>query len=231
MSLLFELPPRPSLPVTGEESRFPVHRIFCVGQNYEDHIREMGLTPARGSPIYFTKSPSAVCPTGANIRYPPGTENCHYEMELVVAIGEPAFRIERDEALSVVFGYACGLDMTRRDLQKASREHGRPWDTAKDFEHAAVLGAITRAESWGAPGDQRITLAQNGETKQDARLSQMIFPVAELISDLSTYYHLRPGDLIFTGTPAGVGPVAPGDRLDGSIDGLEPVALEIGDAE
>jgi len=231
MNLLFELPPRPSLPVAGEDSRFPVHRIFCVGQNYEDHVREMGLTPARGSPIYFTKSPAAVCPSGATIPYPPGTENCHYEMELVVAICEPAFRIGQDDAMSAVFGYACGLDMTRRDLQKASREHGRPWDTAKDFEHAAVLGTITRAESFGTPGEQRIALTQNGEPRQDARLSQMIWSVPELISDLSHYYHLKPGDLIFTGTPAGVGPVAPGDRLEGSIDGLDPIRLEIGPAE
>jgi fumarylpyruvate hydrolase len=227
MSLLFELPPRPSLPVTGEDSQFPVHRIFCVGQNYEDHIREMGLAPARGSPIYFTKSPAAVCPSGATIPYPPGTENCHYEMELVVAIGEPAFRVAQREALSAVFGYGCGLDMTRRDLQQASRGHGRPWDTAKDFEHAAVLGAITRAESFGAPGEQRITLSQNGELRQDARLSQMIWSVPELIADLSNYCNRLPGDRIYTGTPAGVGPVAPGDRLFGMIEGLVPVELSI----
>lgn len=231
MDLLFQLPERPSLPVTGEDSRFPVHRIFCVGQNYADHIREMGLTPSKGSPIYFTKSPAAVCHSGTTIPYPPGTSNCHYEMELVVAIGSHGFRIAQEEALSHVFGYACGLDMTRRDLQKASREHGRPWDTAKDFEHAAVLGPVTRAGAFGAPDDQRITLAQNGETRQDARLSQMIFPVPELIADLSTYYHLEPGDLLFTGTPAGVGPVAPGDRLEGAIDGLEPVSLAIGEPE
>ena len=169
----------------------------------------------------------AVCPSGATIPYPPGTGNCHYEMELVVAIGEPAFRISGDEALSIVFGYGCGLDMTRRDLQKAAREHGRPWDTAKDFEHAAVLGPLTRAEDFGRPGEQRITLTQNGETRQDARLSQMIFSVPELISDLSAYYHLKPGDLIYTGTPAGVGPIAPGDRLVGRIDGLQPVELAI----
>lgn len=231
MSLLFELPPRPSLPVAGEDLRFPVHRIFCVGQNYEDHVREMGLTPKRDAPIYFTKSPAAVCHSGATIAYPPGTEDCHYEMELVVAIGAPAFRIAKAASLSAVFGYACGFDMTRRDLQKASREHGRPWDTAKDFENAGVLGTITRADTFGAPGDQRIALTQNGEPRQDARLSQMIWPVPELICDLSNYYHLQPGDLIYTGTPAGVGPIAPGDRLVGTIDGLEPIQLEIGAAQ
>ncbi|MCX7865019.1 MAG: fumarylacetoacetate hydrolase family protein [Novosphingobium sp.] len=231
MSLLFELPPRPSLPVVGENTRFPVHRIFCVGQNYEDHVREMGLTPTRDAPIYFTKSPSALCQSGACIPYPPKTTDFHYEMELVVAIDKPAFRIGRNESLSVVFGYACGLDMTRRDLQAAAREHGRPWDTAKDFEHAAVLGAITRAAAFGLPADQRIMLTLNGTTRQDARLSQMIWSVAELIADLSALYHLHPGDLLFTGTPAGVGPVAPGDRLEGAIEGLAGVSLEIAPAE
>jgi len=231
MSLLYELPPRPTLPVAGEDARFPVYRIFCVGQNYEDHVREMGLAPKRDAPIYFTKSPADVCHSGAAIPYPPGTENCHYEMELVVAIGAPAFRIARADALSVVFGYACGLDMTRRDLQKASREHGRPWDTGKGFENAAVLGAITRAETFGTPGKQRMTLTQNGELRQDAQISLMIWSMPELIADLSHYYHLQPGDLIYTGTPAGVGPVAPGDRLVGTVEGLEPIHLEIGPAE
>lgn len=226
MSDLFDLPPRPVLPVAGEEGRFPVHRIFCVGQNYEDHVKEMGLAPKRDSPIYFTKSPSAVCLSGASLPYPPGTGNCHYEAELVVAIGAPAFRIGRDEALSIVFGYACGLDMTRRDLQAEARNHGRPWDTAKDFENAAVLAAITRAEAFGDLADQRIRLMQNGEVRQDATLSQMIWSVSDLIADLSGYYHLLPGDLIFTGTPAGVGPIAPGDKLEATIDGLTPLTVE-----
>lgn len=231
MSLLFELPPRPSLPVAGEDTRFPVDRIFCVGRNYADHAREMGLSPAKDSPIYFTKSPAGVCPSGATIPYPLRTSNCHYEMELVVAIGARAFRIAEAEALSVVFGYGCGLDMTRRDLQAKARDGATPWDTAKDFENAAVLGAITRAAAFGIPGEQRIALSQNGELRQDARISDMIWSVPELIADLSTYYHLRPGDLIYTGTPAGVGPVAPGDELAGTIDGLEPITLEIGPPE
>lgn len=231
MSLLFELPPRPSLTVMGETSRFPVHRIFCVGRNYADHAREMGLSPTKDSPIYFTKAPAAFCPSGATIPYPPRTANCHYEMELVVAIGAPAFRIAEADALSAVFGYGCGFDMTRRDLQAKARDGGTPWDTAKDFENAGVLAAITRAAYFGIPGDQRITLTQNGELRQDARISDMIWSVPELIADLSTYYHLVPGDLIFTGTPAGVGPIAPGDRLEGAIDGLEPISLAIGDAE
>jgi fumarylpyruvate hydrolase len=231
MSLLFDLPDRPSLPVTGEDARFPVHRIFCVGRNYADHAREMGLSPVKDSPIYFTKSPAAVCPSGATIPYPLHTEDCHYEMELVVAIGAPAFRIAEADALSVVFGYACGFDMTRRDLQAKARDGRTPWDTAKDFENSGVLAAITRADIFGIPDDQRIALTQNGETRQDARISDMIWSVPELIADLSTYYHLVPGDLIYTGTPAGVGPVVPGDRLEGTIDGLESISLTIGDPE
>lgn len=231
MADLFELPPRPTLPVSGEASRFPVNRIFCVGRNYEAHAREMGLTPHRDGPIYFTKSPTAVCPSGETIAYPLRTGNCHYEVELVVAVGKPAFRIAEEAALSIVLGYACGLDMTRRDLQVASRNEGQPWDTGKDFEHAAVLGAIRRAESFGQPGRQRITLSQNGEVRQDALIEQMIWSVPELISDLSTLYRLAPGDLIFTGTPAGVGPVAPGDALTGRVEGLEEVTLTIGDPE
>lgn len=229
--MLFELPPRPSLPVAGDKRRFPVHRIFCVGQNYEAHAREMGLSAHKSDPIYFTKTPSAVCQSGSTIAYPPGTQNCHYEAELVAAIGSPAFRVSTDEALTKVFGYACGLDMTRRDLQNASRNQGRPWDTAKDFEHAAVLGPVTPADSFGAPGDQRLTLTQNSTLRQDARLSQMIWPLEEIIADLSKYYHLQPGDLIFTGTPAGVGPIAPGDVLIGQVEGLEPVELHVSEAE
>lgn len=230
MTDLFELPPRPSLPLTGESTRFPVHRIFCVGRNYEAHAREMGFSPNRDAPIYFTKSPAAVCQSGETIPYPPRTENCHYEVELVVAIGKPAFRISEGEALSAVLGYTCGFDLTRRDLQNEARNDGRPWDTGKDFENAAVLGSITRAETFGKPGEQRIFLTQNGEIRQDAILSQMIWPVPELIADLSHLYELQPGDLIFTGTPAGVGPIAPGDELIGVIEGLCEMSVRIGPA-
>ncbi|MDG2005469.1 MAG: fumarylacetoacetate hydrolase family protein [Novosphingobium sp.] len=231
MSLLFELPDRPTLPVTGSSDRFPVHRIFCVGQNYEAHSREMGVTTDRNAPIFFAKTPSAVCPSGETIPYPPGTENCHYEMEFVVAIGGHGFRVAPGDAQGMVLGYACGLDMTRRDLQHAAKDKGRPWDTAKDFENAAVLAAITPADTFGAVANQRIALSQNDEPRQDARLSEMVWSVPELLASLSTLYHLQPGDLLFTGTPAGVGPVAPGDHITGTIDGLEPISLQIGDAE
>lgn len=231
MPLLFPLPEPSSVSVLGEEGRFPVHRIFCVGRNYEAHAREMGFSVDRDAPFYFTKTPSAICPSGATIPYPPGTENCHYEMELVIAIGAPAFRIAEAEALSVVFGYAGGFDMTRRDLQNAARDQGRPWDLGKDFESAAVIAPITRAEAFGAVTDQRIRLTQNGTVKQDALLSDLIWSVPELIAHLSLYYHLQPGDLLYTGTPAGVGPIAPDDKLVGTIDGLTPVELAIAPAE
>ncbi len=221
MDKLFELPPRPSVPIFGEEACFPVHRIFCVGRNYAAHAAEMGFSAEKDAPFYFTKTPSAVCPSGATIPYPPGTENCHYEMELVVAIGAPAFRIAEAEALSVVLGYACGFDMTRRDLQNAARDQGRPWDFGKDFENAAVIAPITRADRF-AVADQRIALTQNGELRQQARLSDMIFNVAELIAYLSCYYHLQPGDLLYTGTPAGVGPIAPGRPAGGDGRGADP---------
>lgn len=229
--MLFDLPAAPSVAVLGETARFPVRRIFCVGRNYAAHAKEMGFSPDKDAPFYFTKSPWAICPSGEAIAYPPGTADCHYEMELVVAIGAPAFRVAEADALSVVLGYACGFDMTRRDLQNEARGQGRPWDLGKDFENAAVIAPITRAATFGAPAGQAIRLTQNGAVKQDAVLADMIFTVPELIAHLSRHYHLAPGDLLYTGTPAGVGPIAPGDRLVGTIDGLTPVELTIEAAE
>jgi fumarylpyruvate hydrolase len=231
MAYLFTPDDPPSVPVLGTDSRFPVHRIFCVGRNYAAHAREMGFSPDKDAPFYFTKTPSAICHSGATIPYPPGTANCHYEMELVVAIEGDAFRVSEDDALAVVLGYACGLDLTRRDLQNAARDQGRSWDLGKDFEHAAVIAPITPAAQFGGVADQRITLTQNSELRQQAKVSDMIFTVSELIADLSRFYHLRAGDLLYTGTPAGVGPIAPGDKLRGEIDGLTPVELSIGPAE
>ena len=231
MKFPFDPPVTPTVPIQGEDLSFPVRRIFCVGRNYEAHAKEMGFSADRDAPFYFCKTPSAICHTGSTIPYPPGTENCHYEMELVVAIGAPAFRIPEDDAMSVVLGYACGLDMTRRDLQFAARDKGRPWDLGKNFENAAVIGPITRAGAFGTPEAQAIRLTQNGAVKQDATLTELIWSVPELISHLSGYFHLQPADLIYTGTPAGVGPIAPGDVLVGTIDGLAPVELRIGPAE
>jgi len=226
-TMLFDPAPVPTVPIFGEPAVFPVHRVFCVGRNYAAHAREMGDEPQKEAPIWFTKSATTICSSGATIPYPPGTANCHYEMEFVIAIGAPGFRVSAAQAMALVLGYACGLDLTRRDLQNAAKDKGYPWDTGKDFENAAVIGPITRAAAFGLPGERRITLAQNGVLKQEAPLSDMIWSVAELIADLSTLYHLVPGDLIYTGTPAGVGPVAVGDVLEGTIEGLRALTLTI----
>lgn len=231
MTFAFQPPEVPSVPVLGEDARFPVNRIFCVGQNYAAHAIEMGFQPDPEAPFFFTKAPAALCHSGATIPFPLGTQNCHFEMELVVALGAPAFRVVAEDALAAVFGYACGLDLTRRDLQNAAREKKRPWDFGKDFENAAVIAPITRAAAFGQPADQRIHLTQNGEVRQDSLLSDLIHPVPALIAYLSQFYHLQAGDLIYTGTPSGVGPIAPGDLLRGEVDGLVPVELTVGERE
>lgn len=231
MTYLFDLPAMPSVPILGNEAAFPVRRIFCVGRNYEAHAVEMGFQADREAPFYFTKSTGAIVATGATVPYPPGTSNYHFEMEFVVAIGASAFRIPEDAAMTAVYGYASGLDMTRRDLQLAAREKGRPWDLGKDFDASAVIAPITPAGLFGDIANQRISLAVNDEIKQDQTLADLIWKVPEIIAHLSGYYRLEPGDLIYTGTPAGVGPVVPGDRLVGTIDGLTPVELLIGPAE
>lgn len=225
---LFPSPAWPTVPVRGEDAEYPVHRIFCVGRNYAAHAAEMGHEVDREAPFYFTKSALAALASGQVLRYPPGTANFHYEMELVVAIGRPAFRVPVDQALEAVFGYGAGLDMTRRDLQQAARARQRPWDLGKDVEGGAVIGRLTRAADFGTVADQRIRLCVDGEIRQGARLSEMVWSVADLVADLSKFYHLAPGDLIYTGTPAGVGPVTPGQAIRGTIDGLDPVDLTIG---
>lgn len=229
--LLFPSATWPTLPVTGLAERFPVRRIFCVGRNYAAHAAEMGAEVDREAPFYFTKSALAVVPSGATVPMAPGTDDLHHEMELVVALGGSGFRLAADEAMSLVYGYAAGLDMTRRDLQAVAKLKQRPWDLGKDFENSAVLAAITPAAQFGQLASQRISLSVNGAIRQDAGLSDMVWSVPEIIADLSRYYHLAPGDLIMTGTPAGVGAVQVGDRITGEIDGLEPVALNIGPAE
>ena len=224
---IFDIPAPPLIPVTGETRGFAVRRIFCVGRNYAAHAAEMGNEVDREAPFYFTKSAHALCLSGATIPYPLGTQDCHYEMELVVAIGAPALRVGTDRAIEAVLGYACGIDLTRRDLQGAAKDKRRPWDLGKDFENAALMGAITPAADFGAPGEQRIALTHDGAVVQDARLSDMVWSVPEVIAHLSGFYELLPGDLIYTGTPAGVGPVRPGSVLHGDIEGLEPVEVAI----
>jgi len=227
---LFSSPDYPSVP-TADGSLYPVHRIFCVGRNYVEHAKEMGVEVDREAPFYFLKDAQAIVPTGATIPYPPGTENFHYEMELMIAIGSTVFQANDDEAAAAIWGYGCGLDMTRRDLQLAARAKQRPWDLGKNFEKSAVIAALTPANAFGAVGPQRIALSVNGETRQDAHLSDLVWSPVEIVGHLSHYYHLAPGDLIYTGTPAGVGPVVAGDRIRGEIDGLAPVDLTVGDAE
>jgi fumarylpyruvate hydrolase len=229
----FVFPPQPAAAaaVRGRTARFPVRRIFCVGRNYAAHAREMGHAPDHEAPFYFLKASDHCIPSGSTIPYPPGTKNYHHEVELVVAIGAGGFRVPQAQALDRVFGYACGLDMTRRDLQSAAKDKQRPWDIGKNVEQAAVLGAIAPAAEIGHPTRGRIELRVNGETKQSGDLSLLIHSVAAVVVHLSQYYHLHAGDLIYTGTPAGVGPVKPGDRLEGSIEGVGTIALQLGDPE
>lgn len=228
---LFDTPKVRSLAISGEDRAYPIHRIFCVGRNYEAHAKEMGNEVDREAPFYFTKQLHAVLPSGGTLAYPPGTADCHHEMELVFAIGKPVFRCSVEDAADAIYAYGCGLDMTRRDLQAASKEKRRPWDTSKDFEGSAVLAPLTKASDFGAATDQRIHLSVNEEIRQDATLAEMIHSCTEIVADLSKYYHLAPGDLVMTGTPAGVGAVQAGDVLEGGVDGLEPVRLVIGDRE
>ena len=230
-NLVFPVPAPILASISGKSEKFPVRRIFCVGRNYEAHAKEMGVAVDREAPFYFTKATEDYVPSGATVAYPPGTSNYHYEMELVVAIGKAGFRIEVSKALDHVYGYACGLDMTRRDLQLAAREQRRPWDLGKDFEQSAVMADIFPATTAGHFSKGRIELRVNGQTKQASDLSLLIHSVPSLIAHLSTYYHLQPGDLIYTGTPEGVGPVIAGDRIEGSIEGLGTITLDIGPAE
>jgi len=207
---------------------FPVRRVFCVGRNYAAHAREMGRDPNREPPFFFTKWAETVVPSGTTIAYPAGTSDFHYEGELVVAIGKGGRNIEPDQALNHVFGYATGLDMTRRDLQLAAREQGRPWDTGKNVEQSSPLGIIHAVADAGHPDSGAITLTVNGETKQSADLSDLIWPVQDVISFLSRLYRVEPGDLIYTGTPAGVGAVVEGDEIVVSIESLTPTCIRIG---
>ncbi|SPF78037.1 fumarylacetoacetate hydrolase family protein [Pseudoprimorskyibacter insulae] len=228
---LFDEPKTQSIPVKGEAAEYPITRIFCVGRNYAAHAAEMGVEVDREAPFYFTKNPQTYLATGATLSYPPGTENFHYEMELTLVIGKPVFRASVSEAKDAIYAYGCSLDMTRRDLQLVARSKQRPWDLGKDVEGSAVFSPLTKAAEVGEVGPQRIWLTVNGETKQDAHLSDLIHNVAEIVADLSKYYHLAPGDVIMTGTPAGVGPVVAGDVIEGGIDGLDGIALTIGAAE
>jgi fumarylpyruvate hydrolase len=231
MSLVFELPAFPSATIAGSDQRFPVGRIFCVGRNYAAHAREMGSDPDREPPFFFSKFAQALVPGGGPVPYPPMTANYHYEAELVIAIGKEGAALSPASALAIVYGYATGLDMTRRDLQFEARDKGRPWDTGKNFAFSAPLGTIRPVEGHGHVDKGPIRLTVNGEVRQQADLTDLIWSSAEIIAHLSKYERLLPGDLIYTGTPAGVGPVEPTDIVEVTIEGLEPLKVTIQEPE
>jgi len=218
----FSFPPAtaPSVAVAGSTARFPVHRIYCVGRNYTEHVREMGADPQRTPPVFFMKPADAVVANGAAVPYPPGTANLHHEIELVVAVGRGGRDLGPHAALGHVFGYAAGNDLTRRDLQHAAKERGQPWDTAKGFDHSAPLAALRPVEH-GHVERGRIWLTVNGALRQESDVSEMLWDVPHMLAALSRLFELQAGDLIFTGTPAGVGALQVGDAIEGGIEGLE----------
>ena len=216
----------PALPILGSSDLFPVRRIFCVGRNYVEHQKEMG-GDGREQPFFFIKSAHALVPLGGDIHYPAKTSNLHYETEMVVAIARLGRRIAAKDATGHVFGYAIGFDMTRRDLQQLGKDKGRPWDFGKDFDEAAPCSALAQAAKMGHPASGAIWLRVNGKERQRAELAEMIWSVPEQIEYLSHFYTLEPGDLIYSGTPAGVGPVQPGDELHGGIDGVGELKVKI----
>lgn len=229
---LWNPPAVASLPVEGSSRRLPINRLFFVGRNYHAHAIEMGKPVDKSveRPFYFTKAPQTLVESGATVPYPPETANYHHEMELVVAIGKPGFRVQAEAAHELIYGYACGLDMTRRDLQLVARDKGRPWDLGKDVEQSSVCSAIVPM-----PGrvleHGEIALSVNGQPRQHSDLDRLIWNLREIIADLSLFYHLQPGDLIFTGTPEGVGAVVAGDHIEGHVAGVGRISLHVGPAE
>lgn len=210
----------PSLPVAGDTRRFAVNRIYCVGRNYADHAREMGHDPDREPPFFFMKPADAIVPNGATIPYPQMTKDVHHEIEMIVAIGKGGSNISPEKALEHVFGYGVGLDMTRRDLQGEAKKMGRPWEMGKAFDNSAPCTALKTVAMVGHPAKGAIWLKVNGEVKQKGDLSELIWNVPDTIAYLSQLITLRPGDIIMSGTPAGVGPIKPGDKLEGHVDGV-----------
>ena len=226
---VYVLPPpaAPSLPVDGQKARFPVRRIYCVGRNYAEHSREMGHDPDRELPFFFAKASDSLVTDGGVFPYPTLTSNVHHEIELVVAIGRGGADISREKALDHVYGYAVGLDMTRRDLQGEAKKTGRPWEVGKAFDFAAPCSPVRPAAAIGHPAKGRIWLDINGQPRQHGDLADMIWPVPDIVVFLSRLFALAPGDLIFTGTPAGVGPVNPGDVLTGGVEGVGTLTIAV----
>ena len=230
-SYLWTPPAVQSVAVRGTTERLPVNRLFFVGRNYHAHAVEMGKPVDKSveRPFYFTKAPQTLTPSGATVAYPPETANYHFEMELVLAIGTAGFRISQADAHKHIYGYACGLDMTRRDLQLVARDKGRPWDLGKDVENSSVCSEIVPMP--GVVIDQAdLSLSVNGQVKQHSNVDKLIWNIREIIADLSLFYHLQPGDLIYTGTPEGVGAVVSGDQIEGQIEGVGTVSLKVGPA-
>ncbi len=231
-SYLFPPPSVQSVAIRGNTQQFPINRLFFVGRNYHAHAIEMGKPVDKSveRPFYFTKAPQTLTPSGATVAYPPETKNFHFEMELVVAIGKAGFRVSAAHAHEIIYGYAAGLDMTRRDLQLVARDKGRPWDLGKDVEQSSVISEIVPM-----PGQViekgAIALEVNGVTQQASDVDKLIWNIREIIADLSLFYHLQPGDLIYTGTPEGVNAVVPGDKITGRVAGVAEIALTIGQPE
>ena len=219
--------PRPVLPVAGTTKLFPVHRIYCVGRNYAEHAREMGHDPSKEPPFFFQKNPDNVVPGDGEFPYPAQTKDVHFEIELVVALGRGGEDIRPEDALDCIYGYGVGLDMTRRDLQGEAKKMGRPWEVGKAFEKSAPCSALVPASEVGHPTEGEIWLKVNGETRQRGNLNQLIWKIPETISYLSSLFRLAPGDLIMTGTPAGVGAVQRGDEMHGHVDGIGELRVRV----
>ncbi len=225
----------PSVPVRLEadeeisthSAQFPIHRIYCVGRNYSEHVKEMGGDPKQEPPIFFTKPATACVVLNEDVTYPQATNDLHHEVELVVALSSGGKNLAVESALDCVYGYAVGIDFTRRDLQAVAKEKGRPWDAAKGFDQSAPISAIVAREVLGKLTDAQICLRVNGEIRQNANINQMIWSVPEIISELSKFFELKAGDLIYTGTPSGVAAVVAGDRLSASIEGIEVLEFAI----
>ena len=218
--LVFPAPTRPTVAIHGSALRFPVHRIYCIGRNYEEHAREMNATVALDAPVFFLKPGDAVVGDGADVPYPSATGDLHHEVELVVALRSGGRDLDEQAAREAIYGYAVGLDLTRRDLQAKAKAKGLPWDTAKGFDASAPIGAITPVAQCGHPAAGELHLAVNGETRQRADVASMVLPVAAILASLSTLFELRAGDLVFTGTPAGVAALQRGDAFVASFPGL-----------
>ncbi len=223
----FPAPTPSTIPIANRDEVYPVHRIYAIGRNYADHAKEMGMNPEKGTPLFFTKPATALVETGATIPYPKATEDLHHEVELVAALGPCPDQFTLDNAQGAIYGYAVGIDLTRRDIQWEAKKAGLPWDQAKGFDRSAPITSIHTAENVGHPTQGRIWMDVNGEPRQEGNITQMMWTIPEIIVELDKLYDLRAGDLIFTGTPVGVGPLLPGDAVTGGVEGVDTIALTI----